>query len=154
MMTNDTLRARRLVLPLAVVGLLAALPADAQRPNRNHWTTDAEIGDGAGPVDDEALVAAPANPTEWLHYTGDYAGWRHSPIEALTPESVGELSLAWMAQTGVPGQLEASPVVYDGILYLTSARNRLLAHDARTVADTQKRAPATRGQLGCPLMQE
>ncbi len=120
---------------LAVVLTVASVaPANGQRPNRNHWTTDADIGRGDGPVDDEALKAAPANSDEWLHYGGNYQGWRHSPIEQLTPQSVGNLKLAWIAQTGVPGQLEASPVIYDGILYLTSARNRLLALDAKTGA--------------------
>ena len=128
---------RRLLTPvsaLAVVVLVGAgmTAAEAQRPNRNHWTTDADIGRGDGPVDDQALRDAPANPAEWLHYGGNYQGWRHSPIAALTPASVVNLKLAWMAQTGVPGQLEASPVVYDGILYLTSARNRLLALDAKS----------------------
>ncbi|HIE93180.1 MAG TPA: PQQ-dependent dehydrogenase, methanol/ethanol family [Acidobacteria bacterium] len=123
------------VLALAVALTVASVaPANAQRPNRNHWTTDTDVGRGDGPVDDEALKAAPANSAEWLHYGGNYQGWRHSPIEQLTPQSVGNLKLAWMAQTGVPGQLEASPVIYDGILYLTSARNRLLALDAKTGA--------------------
>ena len=121
---------------MAVVVLLVVSvgsdQAQAQRRNRNHWTTDADIGRGEGPVDDQALRDAPANPAEWLHYGGNYASWRHSPIERLTPDSVGDLKLAWMAQTGIPGQLEASPVVYDGILYLTSARNRLMALDAKT----------------------
>ena len=119
---------------MAAIVLLAAAtaPAEAQRRNRNHWTTDADIGRGDGPVDDQALRNAPANPAEWLHFGGNYASWRHSPIERLTPGSVGDLKLAWMAQTGVPGQLETSPIVYDGILYLTSARNRLQALDAKT----------------------
>ena len=135
-MTGDTVRVRYrapiLTLVVLAVAHAAVAPAEAQRPNRNHWTTDADIGRGEGPVDDAALREAPRDPSAWLHYGGNYAGWRHSPIEALTPESVGDLQLAWMAQTGVPGQLEASPVVYDGILYLTSARNRLLALDAVT----------------------
>ena len=121
--------------PVALTLLLCALvavPADAQRANRNHWPTEAAIGRDEGPVADQALRDAPSNPAEWLHYGGNYQSWRHSPIERLTPESVADLKLAWMAQTGVPGQLEASPVVYDGILYLTSARNRLLALDAKT----------------------
>ena len=114
--------------------LLSAVPVEAQRPNRNHWTTDADIGRGAPPVDDQALRAAPSDPAAWLHFGGNYQSWRHSPIERLTPASAADLKLAWMAQTGVPGQLEASPVVYDGILYLTSASNRLLALDAATGA--------------------
>jgi alcohol dehydrogenase (cytochrome c) len=101
-------------------------------PSRTHWRASGEVGRGAGPVDTEALLRAPADPTVWLHYGGGYTSWRHSPSAALSPERVGDLRLAWMAQTGVPGQLESSPVVYDGILYFTSAGNRLFAHDAKS----------------------
>jgi len=57
---------------MAVVVLLvvAAGSVQAQRRNRNHWTTDADIGRGEGPVDDQALRDAPTNPAEWLHYGG------------------------------------------------------------------------------------
>ena len=134
-MTSPILRrSSSMVLVVTALWLAAAASFDAQRPNRNHWTTDADIGRGEGPVDDQALRDAPSNPAAWLHFGGNYAGWRHSPISRLTPDSVGDLKLAWMAQTGVPGQLETSPVVHDGILYLTSARNRLLALDATTGA--------------------
>ena len=68
----------------------------------------------------------------WLHFGGNYASWRHSPIKALTPASLKNLRVAWMLQTGVPVQLEVSPIVYDGILYATSSHNRLFALDAVT----------------------
>ena len=116
------------VMALAVLG--ATLVGGAQRGN--HWTADGITGRGGGPVDAAQLGAAPSDPSAWLHYGGNYQGWRHSPIRSLTPESVSNLRLAWMAPTGVPGQLEVSPIVYDGLLYLTSARNRLMALDAVT----------------------
>lgn len=99
--------------------------------NKTHWTNDKEVGRGAGPVTEATLRNSPTR-TDWLHFGGNYATWRHSPITELNPESIGNLKMAWAAQTGVPGQLEASPIVYDGILYLTSAMNRLFAYDAVT----------------------
>jgi alcohol dehydrogenase (cytochrome c) len=78
------------------------------------------------------LKKAPADPSSWLHFGGNYGSWRHSPIKALTPASLPKLRAAWMLQTGVPVQLEVSPIVYDGILYATSSHNRLFALDAVT----------------------
>ena len=49
--------------PVALTLLLCALvafPADAQRPNRNHWPTEAAIGRDEGPVGDQALRDAPS----------------------------------------------------------------------------------------------
>ena len=108
---------------------LAAQKGGAQAPVPDHWPAATPVGDGAGPVDRELLEAAPTRDS-WLHYGGNYASWRHSPITELTPSSASNLRLAWIAQTGVSGQLESSPVIYDGVLYLTSSMNRLLAYDA------------------------
>ncbi len=133
---------RSCVCLLAVVPLLVAAQAPAQEegasalapPPQTHWTTTEKIGRGAGPVDAAKLAAAPSDTSSWLHFSGNYQGWRHSPIATLTPESVPRLRLSWMFQTGISGQLEASPIVYDGVLYLTSAMNRLFAIDAVTGA--------------------
>ena len=117
-----------LALALLPVPLAAQEEGVAAGP-QTHWTATAEVGDGAGPVEQSLLEAAPTRES-WLHYGGNYGSWRHSPITELTPESASKLRLAWIAQTGVSGQLESSPVVYDGVLYLTSSMNRLLAYDA------------------------
>jgi len=124
--------------PYAITGvltlLLVTLPLGAQEEGvaaapQHHWPAANPVGDGAGPVDQSLLEEAPTHES-WLHYGGNYASWRHSPITELTPESVPDLRVAWVAQTGVASQLESSPVVYDGVLYLTSSMNRLLAYDA------------------------
>ncbi len=131
---------------VSVTFLLAAVPTGAQEEGglsdefnaamglgKTHWTNDKDVGLGLGPVDDEALGASPGRDS-WLHFGGNFQTWRHSPIEELNPESIGTLRAAWATPTGVPGQLEASPIVYDGILYLTSAMNRLFALDAASGA--------------------
>ena len=117
-----------------IVFAALAIPLAAQEEGvaagpQTHWTATDAVGDGAGPVEQSLLEAAPTRES-WLHYGGNYGSWRHSPITELTPASASNLRLAWIAQTGVSGQLESSPVVYDGVLYLTSSMNRLLAYDA------------------------
>ena len=45
---------------------------------------------------------------------------------------MGKLQVAWSFPTGTPEQFEVSPVVHDGIMYVTTSNNRLLALDAAT----------------------
>ena len=97
-----------------------------------HWTNAKPIGSGAPGVTDAQLKAGTADPKQWLLYGGDYTNQRFSPIKELNPASVGNLQVAWMFPTGTLGQFEVSPVVYDGIMYVTSSYNRLFALNAAT----------------------
>ncbi len=97
-----------------------------------HWKAEQPVGGGLPPVSSEALAATPRNGSEWLHFGGDLRGLRHSPLTSLTPESAKKLEIAWAFQTGVPGQLEANPIIYDGVMYTTSSHNRLFALDPTT----------------------
>lgn len=99
---------------------------------RTHWTNEEPIGSGGGPVDAAMLEAGLRDRSRWLLYGGNYAGHRHSPITRLTPRNVGDLRVAWVFQTGTPAQFEVSPVVYDGIMYVSASHNRLFALDAVT----------------------
>jgi alcohol dehydrogenase (cytochrome c) len=83
-------------------------------------------------VTQEMLNAAITPPDRWIQYGGNYRNFRHSPLKNLTPESVKKLSVAWAFPTGTTGQFEASPVVYGGVMYVTSSYNRLFALDAKT----------------------
>ena len=69
---------------------------------------------------------------QWTTYSGDDSAQRHSPLTQITPANVGRLAVQWMFQTGVPGRLEATPLVVDGIMYLTGPDNHAWALDART----------------------
>ena len=66
------------------------------------------------------------------HLFGDDSAQRHSPLTQITPANVGRLAVQWMFQTGVPGRLEATPLVVDGIMYVTGPDNHAWALDART----------------------
>src|SRR5579863_2913699 len=65
--------------------------------------------------------AALLNPTSdsWPLYHGDYSGQRHSHLNQITPANVGELTLAWAFQTGQAAQIKSSPIVANGVLYVS-----------------------------------
>jgi len=80
-------------------------------------------------VTHETLVNPPAD--SWPMYHGDYSGKRHSPLTQITPENVGNLSLAWAFQTGASTSIKASPLVVDGVIYF-SVPDIVWAVDARS----------------------
>ncbi len=80
----------------------------------------------------EHLAAGLAEPTRWVNYGGDQGGRRHSPLTQITPANVHRLGAQWAFQTGVLGKFEATPLVIDGILYVTGPNNAAWAIDART----------------------
>jgi PQQ-dependent dehydrogenase (methanol/ethanol family) len=75
-------------------------------------------------------IRAGAGPN-WLTYAGDYAGHRHSPLTQITSANVKSLVSAWVYHVDGATHLEATPLVYDGIMYVTNS-NELHALDART----------------------
>ena len=85
-----------------------------------HWINSRDIGQGKGPITSQMLVESQSNYSDsWIQYGGDYANHRHSPIKALSPDNVKDLEFAWSLPTGTQGQFAVSPIVYDGIMYVT-----------------------------------
>jgi len=78
------------------------------------------------------LLDGLANPARWLTHSGDYTGRRFSPLTQITPANAGQLAPQWTFQTGVVNKFEATPIVVDGVLYVTGALNHAWAIDART----------------------
>ncbi len=70
-------------------------------------------------------------PDSWPAYHGDYSGRRHVDLTQITPQNVGNLSLAWAFQTNQPAQIKSSPLLVDGVLYFTVPDN-IWAVDARS----------------------
>ena len=101
-------------------------------PLPTHWLASEPAGGGAEPVSDRMLREAPSDPSRWLLYGGNYRNYRHSPLQSLNPESVTDLRVAWSMPTGTTGQFEVSPVIYDGVMYVSTSHNRLFALDAKT----------------------
>jgi alcohol dehydrogenase (cytochrome c) len=80
-------------------------------------------------LDPAALLKPPAD--SWPTYHGDYSGQRHSRLTEITPTNVHQLTLAWAFQTGQTQQIKSTPILVNGVLYVTAPDN-IWAIDART----------------------
>src|SRR5690348_9754741 len=72
-------------------------------------------------LDPAVLQNPPAD--SWPLYHGDYTGQRHSKLTQITPDNVQQLTVAWAFETGSSRGLSGTPLLYNGILYLTAADN-------------------------------
>jgi alcohol dehydrogenase (cytochrome c) len=68
---------------------------------------------------------------EWPTYHGDFSGQRHSKLTQITPDNVRQLTLAWAFQTGQTQQIKSTPILVNGIIYITAPDN-IWAIDARS----------------------
>ena len=76
---------------------------------------------------------AGATRADWPHYGGTQFSWRYSALDQINTQNVKALSTAWMFQTGDYAEnLQATPIVQDGVMYLITARARVFALDAAT----------------------
>ncbi len=80
----------------------------------------------------ERLLTAAAEPSSWLTYSGDYSGHRYSPLRQINRSSVSRLHLAWAYQTNDLNQFEATPLVADGVMYISEPPSNAAALDVKT----------------------
>lgn len=76
------------------------------------------------------LLASPIG-ANWPSYHGDYTGRRYSSLNQITPENVHQLRAQWVFHSPNSSNLEGTPVVINGLMFMTSA-NDAFAIDART----------------------
>src|SRR4051812_26218168 len=77
----------------------------------------AQDGVAAG-VTFEDLRQGYKNPANWLMFSGDYSGQRHSPLTQITPENAHRLTAQWAFQTGIIPRrgFEGTPLVAGGVM--------------------------------------
>ena len=73
----------------------------------------------AGDVSYQDLLQANRQPHNWLTYSGTYASHRHSLLDSVTTANAGKLGLEWVFQAQSLEKFEATPLVVDGVMYLT-----------------------------------
>jgi len=92
-------------------------------------SSTATASSGVTPQD---LLDGLKDSSRWLSYSGDYNGHRHSPLTQIAPENVDKLVPQWTFQTGTLGSFQTTPIVIDGVLYVTGYNNNAWAIDARS----------------------
>ncbi|HEY2930970.1 MAG TPA: PQQ-dependent dehydrogenase, methanol/ethanol family [Acidobacteriota bacterium] len=83
------------------------------------------------PVTYERLLKAPEEPANWLTYGGDYRSHHYSSLNQITAENVHGLRARWIYQMHRP-KVETTPIVVDGLMYVTRPPSDVIALDAET----------------------
>ncbi len=80
----------------------------------------------------ERILQAEDGPESWLTYNGGYMSQRYSRLTQIGQENVGDLELRWLLQNQVFGAWQSSPIVADGVMYVTERPNSIMAVDPIT----------------------
>ncbi len=88
-----------------------------------------------------AIVETGSPSAQWPTYGHDDGNQRYSSLVQITVENVGMLVPAYVVQTGVVGSFEASPIVTDGIMYVPTPYDGVVAVDASTGSVLWRRPP-------------
>jgi alcohol dehydrogenase (cytochrome c) len=84
------------------------------------------------PVTQAMLDKAAGDSSNFLLTNGDYKQQRFYPAGQITTKNVGKLHVAWIFQTEVRESMETSPIVVNGIMYVTTSFSHVYALDAKT----------------------
>ena len=84
------------------------------------------------PVTYERLLKADREPGNWLMYSNTYNSWRFSRLDQINTQNVKNLHVKWLFQGRSQEKFETTPLVVDGIMYLTRQENDVFALDAET----------------------
>jgi quinohemoprotein ethanol dehydrogenase len=82
-------------------------------------------------VDTDRIKATSAQ-AEWLSYGGTYDEQRHSALDQINRDTISDLGVAWTYDLATNRGVESTPIVVDGVMYVTSAWSIVYALDAKT----------------------
>jgi PQQ-dependent dehydrogenase (methanol/ethanol family) len=95
------------------------------------------------------LAAGVAHAGDWALHGHDLGGKRFSPLAQINRNTVASLKPAWTAKTGVKATFQATPIVVDGVMYISLPGSHVLALDARTGAEKWRYTHKLRWQKLC-----
>ena len=84
-----------------------------------------------GAVQDQQIANIDDNSGDWLTYGRNYGEERYSPLSQITKENVSQLGLAWSLNLGTKRGIEATPLVVDGIMFISGPWSIVYAIDTR-----------------------
>lgn len=112
-----------------------AIVAHLRRLGRQAVQPANDLPGPAVDVPPERLLRAEEGAANWLMYGRDYGNQRFSPLRRIHRNNIRNLAPVWSFQTGVPDGLEATPLVVDGVIFLSTSWNHVFAIDTRTGAE-------------------
>src|ERR1700677_1627221 len=116
---------------LCVAGFLAT-PVSAQEVKQDAKSASGNVT--ISPVTQDQLDKADKSASNFLLTNGNYAQTRFYPAKQIDRDNVKNLHVAWIFQTDVKESLETSPIVVDGVMYVTTSFSHVYALDAKTGA--------------------
>mgnify|MGYP003694401925 CR=1 FL=1 len=96
------------------------------------------------PVTDAMLQKPSA--ADWLMWRRTLDGWGYSPLDQINQNNVGQMRMVWTRGMG-PGNIEATPLVHNGVMYLPNPGDYIQAIDAKTgdlIWEYQRKLPEGR----------
>jgi quinohemoprotein ethanol dehydrogenase len=105
-----------------------------------------------GSITSEKLLAAASDTANWISYGRTYDEQRFSPIDQVNASNVGQLGLAWYSDLDTNRGQEATPIVIDGMIYITTAWSRVKAFDGvsgKLVWEYDPQVPGETGVKAC-----
>jgi alcohol dehydrogenase (cytochrome c) len=83
-------------------------------------------------ITDDMLLNAATEPNNWITYGRDYANSRFSPLAQIDASNAKKLSAQWSFSFGVLDGQTTTPIVNNGVMYVTSSWSKLFALDTKT----------------------
>src|SRR5262245_29943153 len=122
---------------LSAAALSAAMigVAGAQEISGATTTTDAAKSLTVTPVTQRMLDRADRDSRNFLHTNGNYSQHRYYPGAQINTGNVKKLRPAWIFQTEVKESMETTPIVVNGVMYVTTSFSHVYALDAKTGAE-------------------
>ncbi len=120
--------------PLVALGaaVLATLTLSACDRKPTAPAVAAEPARRYAQVDDDRLAKAAEEPQNWMAHGGNQLAQRFSGLDQITPENIARLKPAWSMDFDTTRGQEATPIVVDGVIYVTTAWSKAYAVDAKT----------------------
>jgi quinohemoprotein ethanol dehydrogenase len=114
---------KRHIIRLLMAGFLCSA-ASASQPSR--------AAGSAANVDAVRINDADRDAANWLSYGRTYSEQRFSPLSKITADNAKRLGLAWFADLDTDRGQEATPLIIDGVMYVSTAWSMVKAYDAKT----------------------
>ncbi len=123
-----------LAIAVAIPLALSACQSSDTTPTAEAPVAEATVerAVGAAALDTERLLAADSEPGSWLTTGQNYWEERYSRLDEINTSNVANLGLAWSADIDTERGQESTPVVIDGVMYLTTAWSMVKAYDIAT----------------------